>query len=392
MPDLARAMALFGIAVVNVGLFAYPGSSGYGADGLITGLDRVLYFAVVALFMFKSYSLFAFSFGLGFGQQMRSAQAAGQAFGARYARRMAGLAVLGAFNVVALFHGDILLVYALLGSLLFLFRHTPTRRLVTWGIALYVLQIAALSLIAAALWMWSTMAPEEMARELARLPEEIARERAGFGAPGFTEVAAFRVLAWTETIVPALLLQGLGALAFFVLGLAGWHSGLLNDPAHPFWQRCRRRWLPLGLVISAGGAALLTGVDSLMDPMAFLGLTLVTLASPMASAGYLGLVALWACGRDAALRRFFALAGSASLSAYLLQGLMLSLVFSGYGLGWCGQASAALCIAIGAAAGLLSLVAVGLWRTRFALGPFEALLRRWTYLGGRGTRALTMSP
>lgn len=383
MPDLARAVALFGIAVVNVGLFAYPGSAGYGAGGLTTNLDRLLFFAVVALFTFKSYSLFAFSFGVGFGQQMRSAQTSGRAFGARYARRIVGLAVLGAFNVFAFFHGDILLVYAALGSLLFLFRNTPTRRLVRWGVVLYALQITVLALLGAAVWLWATMAPEDMARELALLPEEVARARAGFGAPGFAEVAAHRARTWTHDIGPALLLQGLGALAFFLLGLAGWQSGLLDDPAHPFWQRCRRRWLPLGLVISAGGAAALVGVENLMDPRAFLGLTLVTLASPLASAGYLGLVALWAQGPDSALRRFLALAGSASLSAYLLQGLLLSLLFSGYGLGWYGQTGAALCIAAGAAAGLLSLVAVGLWRTRFARGPFEALLRSWTYLGGR---------
>jgi uncharacterized protein len=381
LPDLARAVALFGIAVVNVGLFAYPGATGYTLGALDSALDRALFFAVLALFAFKSYSLFAFSFGVGLGQQMRSAQARGQAFGARYTRRLLGLALLGAFNVYAFFHGDILLIYAALGALLFLFRNAPTQRLLRWGVVLYALQIGIIALAGVAVWLWATMAPQEMAADLALLPAELDRARAGFGASSFTEVAAHRARTWREDIGPALLVQGFGAMAFFLLGLAGWRSGVLDDPAHPFWQRCRRRWLPLGLVISATGAALMLGAEHLLDPQAVLGLGLVALSSPFASAGYLGLLAGWARGPDSALRRFMARAGSASLSAYLLQGLLLSLAFSGYGLGWYGHASAAWCIAAGAVVGLFSLLAAGLWRMRFARGPFEALLRAWTYLG-----------
>jgi uncharacterized protein len=383
LPDLARAMALFGIAVVNVGLFAYPGSTGYTAGGLATPLDRALFFAVLALFALKSYSLFAFSFGVGLGHQLRSAQARGQAFGARYARRMLGLAALGAFNVVAFFHGDILLIYAALGSLLYLFRNASVQRLLRWGVVLYALQITLLALLGAAVWLWTTMAPEEVAEVLALLPEEVARASAGFGAPGFWEVAAYRTYTWTQDIAPGVLLQGAGAMAFFLLGLAAWRSGLLDDPAHPLWRRCRWIGLPAGALISAVGAGFVVGVESMMDPRTFLGLTLLTLGSPLASAGYLGLIALWAQAPDSAMRRFMALAGSASLSAYLLQGLMLSLVFSGYGLGWYGNQGAALCIAAGAAAGLCSLVAVGMWRMRLGRGPFEVLLRGWTTLGRR---------
>ena len=44
-PDLARAWALFGIALVNVGLFAWPAmKGGYANGGLETGLDQAAFF------------------------------------------------------------------------------------------------------------------------------------------------------------------------------------------------------------------------------------------------------------------------------------------------------------------------------------------------------------
>ncbi|MFO0512086.1 MAG: DUF418 domain-containing protein, partial [Gammaproteobacteria bacterium] len=44
---------------------------------------------------------------------------------------------------------------------------------------------------------------------------------------------------------------------------------------------------------------------------------------------------------------------------------------------------AATYIPIGAAAAVISLLFVGWWRGRHALGPVESLLRRWVYLGER---------
>ena len=109
------------------------------------------------------------------------------------------------------------------------------------------------------------------------------------------------------------------------------------------------------------------------------------LARNLRRLGYLGLIAAWSQRADSRLRAFLVRAGGGSLTAYLLQGLLMSLVFSGYGLGLIGKLGAAAYISIGAAAGVLSLLFVGWWRGRHALGPVEMLLRRWVYLGeGRG--------
>ena len=64
LPDLTRAWALFGIAVVNVGVMSWPMVSGYHGGAMQGPADYTLYFFVVALFMLKLliYALISFGF------------------------------------------------------------------------------------------------------------------------------------------------------------------------------------------------------------------------------------------------------------------------------------------------------------------------------------------
>jgi uncharacterized protein len=68
---------------------------------------------------------------------------------------------------------------------------------------------------------------------------------------------------------------------------------------------------------------------------------------------------------------------------YLGQSIILSTIFAGYGLGlWeAVDRLTATVIAIAVTAGLILVLSV--WRTRFAFGPFEWVLRRITYAGQR---------
>lgn len=233
-PDLARAVALCGIALVNVGLFAYPATEGYPDRALGTMLDQAAWFVVAALFLFKSYTLFAFMFGVGFAQQMSAAERDQAGFGGRYARRILGLLLLGLANIWFLYYGDILVTYAVFGSVLFLFRHAVVARLVRWVRGLYILQVVIAFLFGVAFWLWSAFAPQEFAAESAALAESAAPSYAAFRSTDFGTVAAFRLPSWLEDIGYLLALQGFGAIAFFLLGLAAMRAGLLRDPSAPF--------------------------------------------------------------------------------------------------------------------------------------------------------------
>ena len=329
-PDLVRAFALFGIVLVNVAYFAFPGEITYFYGGLDGPADELAAFAVDALFPFKSYTLFSVMFGVGLALQMGSAERRGEAFGPRYLRRTLGLALLGALHVTLAFVGDILIVYALLGAVLFAFRGLSTAALVRWGAAFLCLQLLVSVLFAAAVTMGETFDSAGMAESSRRM---------------------------------------------------GVRSGALLDPGAGVWTRARRAFLPAGLLVGLVGARWIHVAADPLSGAGPWGTALILLGAPLSSFGYLGALAKWADGPMTPAKRFLARAGTASLSAYLLQSLILSFVFCGYGLGLFGRIGAAGCVAIAALTGLVSLAASSLWRARFARGPFEALLRRWTYLG-----------
>jgi len=386
-PDLTRAVALFGIGVVNVFLFAQPLTASFGLDDQSSPLDIGALFLVSALFVSKSYTLFAFMFGAGVGQQMQTAAADGTSFSARHARRMLGLILLGLLNIWLLFYGDILIVYGLLGFLLILFCGLSAPALRRWAIVIYSIQVLFFLLCSGICWALEVLAPEEAAKALAELDAEAARRTTGFSAAAFSIVAATRFAAWA-TDMPLVLAQvGLGFLAFMLFGLSALKSGALENLDAPIWSRSRRVFLPLGMVISAWGAWHIVQSESLFDPTFMWGYTLITIGAPFSTMGYLGWLAFWSRGPGSALRGFLARAGGGSLTAYLLQGLLMSLVFCGYGLGLYGLSSAAAVVLIGSAAAVVSLLFVGWWRGRHALGPVETLLRRWVCLGGQHTRS-----
>jgi uncharacterized protein len=72
-------------------------------------------------------------------------------------------------------------------------------------------------------------------------------------------------------------------------------------------------------------------------------------------------------------------AGGSSLSVYLGQSILLTTIFSGYGLGLWGAVDRITAVVIAFAVTVILIAALVIWRSRFSLGPFERILRWITY-------------
>lgn len=363
MPDYLRLFALFGIVVVNVQFIGFSALGGFAEPSGSTDLDGLTLWLVNGLALLKSYGLFSFMFGVGLGFLMRSAQCQSLSFGRLYRNRMIGLLILGIAHGCLFFPGDILTIYAVTGSILYLFRDWPVARLVRVGGGLLILQI----LIAPPLLL---VAPETS-------PDIVALERRILTEGGFFETALFRSVGFAFTMPAFLVIQGVSALGWFCLGLAAVKSGMIDTPDHPLWRRARHLCLAPGVAISLIGSALWQ-----WGPPG-LGLAVTIAAAPVATLGYLGMIAALSRPPGPVMARALT-AGGSSLSVYLGQSILLTTLFSGYGFGlWEGvDRLTATAISIAVTAGLI--LAVSLWRTRFALGPFEWALRRITYPIDRG--------
>ena len=211
MPDYLRLVALFGIVAVNVQYIAFSALGSFADPSRETALDAITLWLVNGLALLKTYGLFSFMFGVGLGFQMRSAAQRGLPFGRLYRNRMIGLAILGVAHGCLFFPGDILTIYAVTGSILYLFRDWPVRRLVRIGAALLALQ----ALIATPLLLVAPATP----------PDIVAMERAILTEGGFLEAALFRSIGFAFIMLSFLVIQGIAALGWFCLGLASVKSG-----------------------------------------------------------------------------------------------------------------------------------------------------------------------
>ena len=376
--DALRGLALFGILVVNMAVF-HSGIAGMNLGGGLgaTGWRNSATDAVITwLFAGKFILIFSFVFGWGiYTQATRS-----DGFRARYLRRLLGLILLGAIHAAFFFAGDILVTYALLGLFMLrpIRRDWPVRRLVRNAVALLAVQAAILLGLVAL----TAAAPSEDASfmEYARRSAEVYR------TGDFWSVVPQRLTDFAIGLVLSLAIVGWGLLAMFRLGLAAAKTFAQGGAvaARPLARRMLWPALIVGLAGNAGCAALTAGSP---EPWASSAALLqFALFAPILALGYVA-VAVLILTTPAGNRVISVLgpAGRMSLSVYIGQSVVMSLLFHGYGLG--------LSKAIGPAGGVLVCIAVyaalvgmsHLWLAAFRIGPLEWILRsitegRWVAL------------
>ncbi|WP_375571916.1 DUF418 domain-containing protein [Ahrensia marina] len=372
MPDYLRLIALFGIVIVNVQYIAFPALGDFAEPLGETTADSVALWLVNGLALLKTYGLFSFMFGVGLGFLMRSAARRDLPFGPLYRNRMIGLLLLGLAHGCLFYPGDILVIYAVTGSILYVLRDWTVRHLVQVGVGLLVLQ----TVVGTPLFLAPSSTPADV----------IELERLINTGGSFLDALTFRSIGFALFLPVFLIAQGISALGWFCLGLAAVKSGMIDNAAHPLWQRARRVCLLPGVLLGLLGAALWQwgpggfGSWGGFNGAGTLGAALVIIAAPIATFGYLGVIAALARPPGPILGRVLA-AGGSSLSIYLGQSIILTTIFSGYGLGLWDEVDRVAATAIAVLVTIALIATLSVWRIWFKTGPFEWVLRHVTYAG-----------
>ncbi|MEP7300488.1 MAG: DUF418 domain-containing protein [Caldimonas sp.] len=384
--DVLRGVALFGIFIMNMpgfthSLFTPPAPAESGLDSLVGALRELL-------FAGKFNLMFGLLFGIGFSLQLGRLEATRPAGGAGlfYARRLAALLAIGLCHAALLWSGDVLVVYAVLGFALLAVRRLPDGAV----LALIGLCLVYPALSDALRPLLFSFATETVAAF--EYQDFEASNDAAYGHGSFLDAVfeTARIFAWSYSSPLGLFSYA----AFYVQMATGILLGLLVG---------RRRWVERLASLAAPirraqlGALVLALVAGTLW-LAFGGAGGEASAPPLAAAlartvGRAALMVFYALSvlrllghpRTARLLRPFGLAGRMPLSNYLLQTLMGTFVFYGWGLGWWGRVGPLAETVL--AAGLFLVVQLPLsawWLGRFQYGPVEYLWRRLTYgrLGG----------
>lgn len=383
--DMVRGFALFGVMLVNM--------FNFGAASIVwTDPVDVVGFSVMRFFFeTKSWRLFSFLFGFGFALQMLRADERQANFLPTYLRRLAILFCIG--MVHALFYdGDILMYYAELGLVLVLFRKMSAN-------ALLVIAAALLLAFPVERVITSTLAGPTAEVPTAEVRLENAQKRIEERRqthPHAVGTVRDVMVENTQGIPPNLFtdLQGAeSALPFFAMFLLGLYAGrrrFFHDIAqHIDFIRKVFYWgLTLGVLgmsaerlLSVTAAYVLFGeqratiVPQLAGDLAFV------VGSTALALGYAATIVLAA--QHPRWRRIvmpLAAVGRMALTIYLLQSLMFTTLFYGYGFGQVFKIGPAAVLAYAIVFFAIQVMIANWWLRYFQFGPMEWLWRSLTYL------------
>lgn len=361
--DILRGFAVFGILAVNIGGFATPVFFPGYVPPEMTWYDK---FAETVMLFFaegKFYTIFSFLFGLGFSVQMARAEAKGRDVRSFYPRRLWVLFALGILHAVIFWIGDILRLYALLGFALLAFRKRSNKTLLIWSGVFLAIGFFLLVFIGG---------PHGGGEEMPGM-DVIAMARQAYNSDSFLSVVIFQVFAALISFMVIAFTQGGTVMALFLLGLLAGRMKFFEQLGEhrAFFAKV----IPLGLLAGLVFNALFVFTE---EPwLASLGFTL---GAPALAAVYIsGLSLLSLKENGAKLLAPISKVGRMALTNYVMQSVVCSLLFNGYGFGLYEKVGAAGLWGITFAIYLCQIPLSGWWLSRFQFGPLEWLWRSLTY-------------
>jgi uncharacterized protein len=339
--DILRGLALCGVLLVNlltvfrVSLFAHIAGSEAPDNAIGNAVATI-----VSLFLeFKAFTLFSFLFGSGVAIQVERGRGRTESPERFLVRRFLVLLVFGLAHLWLVWNGDILTLYAVCGLLLI-----PILRLTN-----ALMAVTGTGLI---LYSYLGVLPIHFPSAQSVQTQAVAATRV-YAEGSFIQILAFRWRENNDFMVPLLLLTLPRTLGVMLLGVTAWRWKLFTTR--------RDFWTPLLLVFGTIG---IVGTVLHVDLAACV---------PLAFA-YATAVLLW-------IRRapLLAAGGQMALTNYLIQSVVFSLVFYGFGLGYFGRLGVASTAAAGLAFYFIQLLFSKWWLLRFQFGPAEWLWRSLTY-------------
>ncbi|WP_229520876.1 DUF418 domain-containing protein [Paenibacillus sp. GM2] len=331
----------------------------------------------VQLFVEGSFMpIFTFVFGFGMIKMKESLNAKKRKAGLPLLRRFALLGGIGFLHSTFLWEGDILLYYGMIGILLLIFMNRQPKTLIIWSCVLLTL--------VGLLGLFPENKEDKSAKETKQHIEAYVKSTVTLYAEGsYTEIKHDRATADpmgkspTEMLVLTMIAPMLH-MPLFLLGMYAAKRRWFADPAQKsaIYRKYMLIFLPLGLLFKS---------YNLLYPAQIGAGTGLLVGGSLLSIGYMMAFALtYSKFSSSRLFEYFEAVGKLSLTNYLMQTVICTTIFYGYGLGWFGKIG----IILGCVLAFLIYalqMSISIWyNSRFKSGPMERILRMWTYFSFDG--------
>lgn len=365
--DLMRGFSLFGILIINMLAFHSPLSYIDPYKWFDGNVDEGMYLFIDIFIQASFYPLFAMLFGYGLAMQFMRAEAKQRPFMPVAVKRLAILLLFGIIHAFLIWYGDILITYAIMGFLLIGMIRLPSSWLMGFAAIIYAVPHL---LLLGVMFIAAAADPNTYVGYM-----EIESSIQSYQSGSFAEIFSQRLADWTysNNLFGYIILIAT-ILPFLMVGAAAAKWRLIERT-----QEKRKLWLLLATVPLLIGL-LLKAAPFVFEPnYAFVYLQDI-FGGPLVAVGYAAIIALLA--QKTSMQKLLspvAKVGRMSLTTYIMQSILATLIFYSYGFGLYGQVDLLTGTLIALGIFVVQLIFAELWFEKFSRGPLEIVWRKWTY-------------
>ena len=378
--DLIRGFAVLGILIMNITSFSQI-SMAYMNPTIVDGLEGYNQYFHGFNFIFadtRFMSIFSMLFGAGVVLFTQRIEAKGKRVAALHYKRMFWLLFFGLIHAYFIWVGDILVAYAICGSLVFFFRKKSIRTLFIMAIILFLIPI---------IFNFMTfygMPADELESTFAFFhpsTEEIASQTQAMRGSYLKQMPLRMEEAMGLQSVVFMIEIFWRTSAMMLLGMILYRKGILSaDKSTAYYKKMIWVGFVPGLIISSIGLGQVYASEWSGAYVMNIGANYKFLSGLFMALGYIGLV-IWIY-KKGIFKKFqnrLQATGRMAFTNYIGMSVICTLIFNGHGLGLFGTLDRLQQFLIVIAVWIVILIISPLVLKNYRFGPLEWLWRKLTY-------------
>ncbi|MFF2796096.1 DUF418 domain-containing protein [Lysinibacillus xylanilyticus] len=353
--DSLRGFSLLGILLANLVIFQY------GMHGALKNLSSQSEGDFVRVFIGGSLMpIFTLLFGFSFIKLIESVREKGMKSRWIILRRSMGLILLGWLHTTFLWEGDILLYYGCMILFLLPFINRRAKTIIIWASIFFVFSVAIMMNINL-----------DFSANQQDINAYIEKADTIYAQGSYLDVVNFRLnrlMPEQETSI-LLFVAPLFYAPLFLLGMAlAKMRAFVNIEREQKWYKLGMILVPIGILCKY--LSLKEGDLSTMLQMS---------GAQVLALGYVSVAALlYKKWHASSIIHSFECVGKLSLTNYLMQSIICTTVFFGYGFGMFGKLGIVYGMLFGLGIYCVQCIGSVVYLKKFKRGPFEQALRMWT--------------
>ena len=368
--DIIRGFSLLGIILVNIFGFFTPQPHIQLATWYTEATD-IIWHQLLDIYVQSSfYPLFAMLFGYGIAMQFLKAKANDTKFYGFVSRRIVLLFVIGMLHAVLIWWGDILATYAFCAIFLLFVIRLNGWLLIGLGIILNCTLHAFYMLVLFGTGMYN-LNVDTFSVDIQKVQDSITAYGTGSWMDAFNQ----RLVDLGDQMPLEMWIISLFMILPFMLIGAGLAKFRLIERA----KELKWLWISIAIVFTTGGLVL-KNLAYLREHTYFLDYIKVYIGGPILSLGYIGVIVV-ICMLPFVQKVLSPIGkmGRMSLTMYLLQSVILSLLIYNFGFGLYGKMNVPIAVGIALAVYVVQIIIAELWLWKFKQGPIEAFMKKIIY-------------